>query len=86
MHQLSRDEIAAGKCAYRLWYFIGDYVIAPYKITDTSLIKLEEIPSDKYDLVKKHIKSVLLTSVAINKMMGRPDTYGMFIVNEGKGV
>lgn len=76
MKKLTQDEIETGCVACVIWHYVGDNVVAPFRITTLLAKKVRTAGTSK--IVNDSMVAVLEAGKAINKMMGKHATTGMY--------
>lgn len=72
------EAITKGNGPCQLWHFVGDCVVAPFKVTPGSVTVMQR---NQNAAVRRevlwHMFAVIETAKTINRMMGRPEMYGL---------
>lgn len=61
----------------QLWHFVGVYVVSPTQVTPNTIAVVGVRDHAAKRMVAQQLVAVIEASKAINRMMGRPDFYGM---------
>ena len=62
---------------YQLWHYVGTYVVSPGQITPNTVAVVGVSDENAKRMVSQQLVAVVEASKAINRMMGRPEFYGM---------
>lgn len=73
----SIDEVKSGKGPCLLWRYIGEWQVAPHKITPGGLLYITRSKSNTREMVVQQVIAVIEASKAINRMMGKPEMSGL---------
>lgn len=61
----------------QLWHFVGVYVVSPTQVTPNTIAVVGIRDHAAKRMVAQQLVAVIEASKAINRMMGRPEFYGM---------
>ena len=69
-------DIYRGNGEWKPWHYIGTFTVAPGKVRPRHLSKLKARTETKQFVVHQ-VTAVLVSTRAINRMMGKPDEFGL---------
>lgn len=74
---IGEDEIRKGDGPMMLWHYVGLTRVAPFKVSKRKMyLAGAQMDDASRQVMFTNGTAVLITSMAINKMMGRPLEYG----------